>query len=242
MLKLRPTNWNQPTNFKLAYQSKFDPAYQNTHIFYCSAKMKTGVQMVDYKADNGYHVLYKKALNFIKQSINAVDIGCRDGEFTRYLTWKFKHVYCFDYRKRIQFPMNIDITKNNVTHYTCALGEQMATEYASGRGNFRSVEVDPRWINQQRKIYTLDQFNLSDINLIKVDVDGMDEEVLRGAEQTISKCEPIIIVEEIESQGIKNHDAVGYLTKLGYKVAYVDQKTNSIHKDYIMVPKHYNIA
>ncbi len=232
----------RPTHFKLAHKRIFDPVYQNTHTFYCSVKMQKGVQLIDYKADNVHHILYKKALNFVKEPINAVDVGCRDGEFTRYLTWNFKHVYCFDYRKRIQFAMNIDINKNKVTHYTCALGQHIATEYASGRGNFRSKEVDPRWINKQQKIYTLDQFNLSDINIIKVDVDGMDEEVLRGAEGTISKYEPIIIVEEIESQGIKNHDAVGYLTKLGYKVAYLHQKTNSIHKDYIMVPKHYNIA
>ena len=234
----------RPTPFKLAYKRKFHPTYQNTHTFYTSVKMKKGIQMVDHKADNVHHVLYKKALDYLKQSINAVDVGCRDGEFTRYLAWSFKHVYCFDYRKRIQFAMNIDLFTNQVTHYTCALGETIHTESVSGRGNLRAVKGNQanRYARETAKVYTLDQFNLKDINLIKVDVDGMDEEVLRGAEQTISKYEPIIIVEEIESQGVKNHNAIGYLTQLGYKVAYLHQKLDSIHKDYIMVPKHYNTA
>jgi FkbM family methyltransferase len=180
--------------------------------------------------------LYEKALEYVHDRINAVDVGCRDGEFTRYLSWSFDHVHAFDYRRRIYFAMNIDITKNKVTHYTCALGEHIATEYASGRGNFRSTKVDPRWKNKQQKIYTLDYFDLKDINLIKIDVDGMDGEVIKGAIETIQKYKPVIIIEEISStDGMPNHDGVAVLEKLGYKIAYV-HKSDRIHKDYVMVP------
>ena len=132
--------------------------------------------------------------------------------------------------------MNIDITKNTVTHYTCALGDKINVEYASGRGNFRSATRDPRWTNKQQKIYTLDYFDFKDINLIKIDVDGMDGEVIKGAIETIQKYRPVIIIEEIMSDdGTPNHDGVAVLEKLGYKIAYV-HKSDRIHKDYVMVP------
>jgi len=40
---------------------------------------------------------------YIKSFRNAVDIGCRDGEYTRYLQEHFKHVYGFDPRFRKLF-------------------------------------------------------------------------------------------------------------------------------------------
>jgi FkbM family methyltransferase len=109
--------------------------------------------------------------------------------------------------------MNLDVTNNKVTHYTCALGEENKREHGSGRGNFRSKNVDPRWkFKEKQNIYTLDHFRFEDINLIKVDVDGMDEEVIKGAVETIKRCKPLIIIEELKD-------------------------SKGIHKDYIMVPK-----
>ena len=132
--------------------------------------------------------------------------------------------------------MNINITKNKVTHYTCALGEHIATEYASGRGNFRSTKVDPRWKNKQQKVYTLDYFNFKDVNLIKIDVDGMDGEVVKGGMDTIKRCKPVIIIEEISStDGMPNHNGVALLQNIGYNIVFT-HKSDRIHKDHVMVP------
>jgi hypothetical protein len=40
------------------------------------------------------------SLPFITEKRNAIDVGCRDGEYTRYLHKDFNHVFCFDYRRR----------------------------------------------------------------------------------------------------------------------------------------------
>ena len=238
----------KPTNLQTIWDEheikQFNPEYEKTNTFYADIKMVKGIQVVDHGANNVHLTLYKKALQFLDNKVNAVDVGCRDGEFTRYLTWSFDHVYCFDYRKRIRFAMNINIADNKVSHWTCALGDSIKTEYASGRGNFRSKTVDPRWKHkQQQKIYTLDHFKLQDVNLIKVDVDGMDEEVIKGAINTIKKYMPVIIIEELDSaDGTPNHNGVAELEKLGYKVAYLHRGSSIIHKDYIMVPKHYITA
>lgn len=215
---------------------QFNPEHQHTDIFYTDVKMCQDIQIVDHGSKNAHRVLYEKALDYLGDTINAVDVGCRDGEFTRYLSWSFDHVYAFDYRRRIYFAMNINISENKVTHYTCALGHKIQTENASGRGNFRSTKVDPRWKNKQQRIYTLDYFTFKDINLIKIDVDGMDGEVIRGAMDTIKRCKPVIIIEEIKSaDGTPNHDGVLQLEKLGYKKVF-SLKSNKIHNDYVMVP------
>lgn len=214
---------------------KYNPKYKHTDVFYSDVKMNKKIQLIDHGPENVYRLLYTKALEYVDTKINAVDVGCRDGEFSRYLTWTFDHVYCFDYRKRINFAMNLDVSCNKITHYTCALGDSIKFEYASGRGNFRSTTVDARWQNKEkRKIFPLDHFDFTDVNLIKVDVDGMDGEVIKGATETIKKYKPVIIIEELTENGVPNHNGLNLLRKLGYKEAYV-HKSSGIHRDYVMV-------
>ena len=44
-------------------------------------------------------------------------------------------------------------------------------------------------------IVTLDQLCISECDLIKIDVEGMELNVLRGAEQTLSRCRPLVFAE-----------------------------------------------
>ena len=58
------------------------------------------------------------------------------------------------------------------------------------------------------KCYTLDHIFQDRIDLIKIDVQGMEIEVLKGAEHLINKCSPIIMIETTKLGGqIVNLDA-----------------------------------
>ncbi|MCH8829501.1 MAG: FkbM family methyltransferase [Planctomycetes bacterium] len=63
-------------------------------------------------------------------------------------------------------------------------------------------------------VTTIDALNLPQCDLIKVDVEGMEEEVLRGAVQTIEKHKPLLYVEcdqvEREASLIQFVDSLGY--------------------------------
>jgi len=109
-------------------------------------------------------------------------------------------------------------------------------EQASGRGNLRNKVIDPKWIDKRSvQVLPLDYFELKDINLIKIDVDGMDKEVVEGAVETIKKCKPVIIIEEvIMDDGIINHTGVEFIKSLGYKTIHI-RESSSIHKDYILI-------
>ena len=211
------------------------------HEFFLLDKPSKELKWLDVTDTNSNFLLYKKSLESTSSNINAVDVGCRDGEFSRYLTWTFDHVYCFDYRPSPFFARNVDV--NKVTHYKVALGREYAQEVGSGRNNFRNPVFDiPYWQRMKNNsttdiIMPLDNFNLKDVDLIKSDVDGMELEVLEGAIDPIKEYRPIIILEElIMNTGKINHGGVAYLEKHGYTQIF-KYKTNNIHTDYILQAK-----
>ena len=230
-----------PTVFDPEEIDYFDIDRQHSHEFYVPVKGIKKRLLSNLGPTNIHHVLYTRCLNYLDRKINAVDVGCRDGEFTRYLTWEFPHVYCFDYRRRPYFAGNVSLQA--VTHYTVALGANKSQELGSGRNNFRNPVFDEPYRirklkeNTQDTILPLDSFQLPEVNLIKIDVDGMEEEVLKGAVETLKKYQPVIVIEElIMSNGQPNHGGVKFLSELGYEEVFKieSQKT---HRDYIFIKK-----
>lgn len=146
-----------------------------------------------------------KSLPFIKQKRNAVDIGCRDGEYTRYLSNTFEHTYCFDDRVRKYFSYNCDQTK--VTHFACLVGNEKKSP--------RYRDFDNHLKEKVGKFYKLDDFKLKDVDYIKIDTDGYEMPVILGAMKTIKKYNPIIILEVFYEK-----DTLKFCTdKLGYTIA-----------------------
>jgi FkbM family methyltransferase len=64
---------------------------------------------------------------------------------------------------------------------------------------------------------TIDQFGF-DIDLLKIDVEGLEAAVLRGAVDTIRRCRPWILVETRGGDG----EALELVAELGYSVLYPD--------------------
>jgi len=71
-------------------------------------------------------------------------------------------------------------------------------------GDFGCAEVHPTrgpQVGQRPLEYdevplrTLDSFHLHQLDVLKVDVEGMELEVLQGAERTIRECRPAMLVE-----------------------------------------------
>lgn len=230
-------------------RTQFDPSdyaiddfsKHKEHEFYLLEKRTKEYQWIDHTDQNPNFQLCNKALESMPSKINAVDVGCKDGEWSRYLTWNFDHVYCFDYQYSPFFARNVDV--KNVTHYKVALGREYTQEVGSGRNNFRNPVFDiPYWQRMKNNsttdiIMPLDKFNLEDVDLIKIDVDGMELEVLEGAIDTIKEYRPVVVIEElIMPNGRINHGGVAYLEQHGYTQIF-KYETNNIHTDYILQSK-----
>jgi hypothetical protein len=167
--------------------------------------------------DHHCKITWLKSLPYIQNSRNAIDIGCRDGEYTRYLMNNFKHVYCFDPRTRPYFPYNVDLSK--ATHWGIPLGDQP-----------HSVRLGKKPIPAQSVFYCLDDFNFQNVDYIKLDTDGYELANIKGGLKTITRDWPVLVLEVFfEKQTIE------FVTKeLGYTVKAVCPRG----WDHVLVKEH----
>jgi FkbM family methyltransferase len=66
-------------------------------------------------------------------------------------------------------------------------------------------------------VITIDSLNLDSCRLIKIDVEGMESEVLAGAKETIKRHRPIIWAEQLDHRDGTRAEMAGVLKELGYK-------------------------
>jgi FkbM family methyltransferase len=72
-------------------------------------------------------------------------------------------------------------------------------ELRQSAGNeFIGQQIDYQNMVNVRKLM-LDEFNLPRVDLIKIDVEGMEIEALAGAAKTIERCRPIMLIEKIKA-------------------------------------------
>jgi hypothetical protein len=93
--------------------------------------------------------------------------------------------------------------------------------------NIRNVEIIPHFLRTRpgEKGIDIDSFQWKDIVLIKIDCEGCEEGVLKGAVETIKKYHPFIIVEiwdneKRKSSGLTStrEDIIHFLEGLGYEL------------------------
>ncbi len=83
----------------------------------------------------------------------------------------------------------------DVPHVRGVAQEQWASvakDYAAIRRDDPRVDVIDRFTVRQRRI---DDLRLGEITAIKLDVEGAEEEVIRGGQETIRRCQPVMTVE-----------------------------------------------
>lgn len=82
------------------------------------------------------------------------------------------------------------------------------------------------------KVNTLDSFNIKNVDLIKIDVEGSEGKLIEGAKKTITKYKPILVIEMDLSRGgeHKRKNIFDFLNNLNYIVADVR------HRDILFLP------
>lgn len=67
---------------------------------------------------------------------------------------------------------------------------------------------------QEVPIVIVDDFDLPDVRFIKIDVEGMEADVLRGSANTINRCRPFLFVENDRQE--KSPELISLLADYGY--------------------------
>jgi tetrahydromethanopterin S-methyltransferase subunit F len=76
------------------------------------------------------------------------------------------------------------------------------------------------------KVVTLDSFNLTNVDFIKIDVESYEYEVLKGAKNTIETNKPIIGIELLQSYQPNYKEIVKYIESLGYRA--IEKMSNDV--------------
>ena len=160
-------------------------------------------------------------------SKNLVDIGAGVGEYS--WTLPFKHAYAFEPNKTMIYKLHANAVLydkvNDIDTYQCLLSDKV--EEVNFDGFFTDDGGYELYNNENSlkiKTTTLDTFNLDNIGLIKIDVEGMEEKVLRGGIGTIIRNNyPPILFEcwEVGTCGMtqEKHDKLfDYIKSLGYEI------------------------
>lgn len=143
---------------------------------------------------------------FVAGSGVAVDAGANEGIFTYLLSRRFRHVYAFEINDEVAGAIK-QYNSGNVTLCSCGLSSTSrsaklyipvvrntpVTGWASlYRDNLPEAQT---FIEREVQVKPLDDFNLTGVDFIKIDVEGHEIEVIKGAARTIEDSRPVMLVE-----------------------------------------------
>mgnify|MGYP001239803905 FL=1 len=148
----------------------------------------------------------EKIISSINTFENAIDCGACYGVWTYLLHPYFKKVYAFELAgvHRQCFLKNMSAFNiNNFELFPFGLGDKTIKSFVGndkwaidryGYAAYNAKIVEDK--NGNENVTTLDSFNLKNISFIKIDVEGYELKLLKGAFNTIEKNKPLIFIEK----------------------------------------------
>jgi len=157
----------------------------------------------------------------------VIDAGANIGVHTLFFARKVGpqgRVLAFEPQRLVFQSLCGNMALNSISNVYCwnmGLGEQpgqAAVPLLDPRRpeNFGGVTLDGDADGEIVAVTTIDNFDLPQCDFIKIDVEGMEEAVLRGAEQTIRRHQPILYLECDRAE--RETSLLPYLDSLGYRM------------------------
>jgi FkbM family methyltransferase len=163
----------------------------------------------------------------------CIDIGANVGLWACDLVNSFEHVIAFEPVAEFRECFDKNVPIKNYTMYPVALGrEESLIEMNIVQGNTGHSHIDQNSIGKGTiPLKTLDSFNFTNIDMIKIDVEGFEGEILAGAMKTIELNKPVLVIEQQKHEyqnDMNETPAIKILESWGYKV--VEQ----FNKDWVL--------
>lgn len=216
--------------YQLLNTSAFDPSEVDVALQLLDARRQTfgdGVIAVDCGANVGVHTI----------------------EWAQFM-FGWGNVISFEAQERIFYALAGNITLNNCFNARAiwaAVGKENGLiqvpipDYFTP-SSFGSLEIRKResteFIGQDidyaptktqtTPMMSIDALGLKRIDFIKIDVEGMEMDVLEGAEHAIALSRPHLLIEKIKTKEV---DLMNFLEPRGYKTFPVGINILAVHKD-----------
>lgn len=152
----------------------------------------------------------------------ALDIGAHVGFWTEPLAGVFGRVIAWEPVSELAdcWRRNCEDLKNVECRQYAASSDSRVLDMVMVAGNSGNCHISAGAASSFTvPSETIDSLALEHVDFIKIDVEGWELEVVRGAEETIKRCRPLIVVEQklgnAERYGVDQHAAVDLLMSWG---------------------------
>jgi len=176
----------------------------------------------------------RRSIGLCAKRRTALDIGANVGLWSRDLVDNFAKVVAFEPVAVFRECLEKNVTGANFFISPLALGDHdtQATMIIT-EGNSGHSHLDPATLGTgDVQVVKLDNLNMEDVDYIKIDCEGYEYRVLQGAEQTVKRCRPIMVIEQ------KPHDAYskdyGQFAAIALLESWGMIKLDQIRDDWIM--------
>lgn len=164
-----------------------------------------------------YHKL-ERALELVPADRRrvCVDVGAHVGLWSKEFVKAFQTVVAFEPNPVVADLWRWNVTAKNATLHQVALGESTGSvglkiyDGHSGHTQIGGPGDVP--------IRMLDSYGLSAVDLVKIDVEGHELAVVKGAINTLRRCRPVVVVEQKGEDGrlgMERDGALHWLERLG---------------------------
>ena len=208
-----------------------------------------------------YHAFWNKMFleelntvkDFVKKGDTVIDVGGNLGFFVlilNELVGNSGKIYSFEPSKNLNIKLASTLKINNLQNVTLvniALGESEGTttlHYNPKQSGLSSIvsNSESDSLSEEIKVTTLDNYsaNLSGrVSFIKIDTEGYEPQVLKGATELIIRDKPTIYIELGGDYQTSSTEALKILKVLNYscKAENIDLKTVPAGINFIATPK-----
>lgn len=169
--------------------------------------------------------IHEEVLKRVNRRTHMIDVGGNVGRWANHYADIFENVTAFE-----PADYNIECFKINTKDKTNITLNEYGLADKAGKGKL-AVAIDNHlgstrvWPEDDGEIVlkTMDEHNYDIIDVLKIDVEGLEIPVLNGARKTLERCSPVIIIERCvlnsEAYGYTKNDSHELLVELGYKRA-----------------------
>lgn len=158
----------------------------------------------------------------------VVEVGANIGTHTVVLSsivGEQGRVYAFEPQPIVFYTLCANVAINSLSNVHCFNLAAGATEGFvmipnfdyNEPGNYGSIEVDKfKQGNQVRRVRLDNYLDVPSLKFLKIDVEGMESEVIRGAKKLITRHKPVLYVEN--DRIAKSKDLIELIRSLDYRM------------------------
>lgn len=179
---------------------------------------------------------------FLKRTHTFVDIGANYGLYSMFFCSRFKRVISIEPNEEITGPLksyrrNISVLNVAVSDSTSIrelkIPLKANKERIYGLSSLEGSDWDVEYETTTVKTIQLDELNLDEVDLIKIDVEGHEFFTLRGMVNTLKRNKPLLLIEiEKRHSVVDVSETFNFLSDMAYECCYLYKNELCLMKNF----------